>query len=108
MPPRHGRRMIRVIERPAKLTLGKALDLGLDVPCEDEPQVLIMGEEVGRLSGASGRVHNGLQKDFGGEHVIETPLAEYGIVGRAVRPGARGPWPRAFGIRFNGFVLSGL
>ena len=66
-----------------KVTLAKALNMGLRKAMEDDPKVLLMGEDVGKLGGVF-RITDGLQKDFGEERVIDTPLAESGIIGTAV------------------------
>jgi 2-oxoisovalerate dehydrogenase E1 component beta subunit len=86
----------------AMLTLGKALNEGLRRAMETDPKVLIMGEDVGRLGGVF-RVTDGLQKDFGEQRVIDTPLAESGIVGTAVGLALRGYRP-VCEIQFDGFV----
>ena len=70
---------------------------------EDDPKVLIMGEDVGKLGGVF-RVTDGLQKDFGEERVIDTPLAESGIVGTAIGLALRGYRP-VCEIQFDGFVF---
>ncbi|MBA2739278.1 MAG: alpha-ketoacid dehydrogenase subunit beta, partial [Nocardioidaceae bacterium] len=57
-----------------QLTLAKALTHGLRKAMEADPKVLIMGEDVGKLGGVF-RVTDGLQKDFGEDRVIDTPLA---------------------------------
>jgi pyruvate dehydrogenase E1 component beta subunit len=85
------------------LTLGKALNDGLRKSLENDPKVLIMGEDVGRLGGVF-RVTDGLQKDFGEDRVIDTPLAESGIVGTAVGLAIRGFRP-VCEIQFDGFVF---
>jgi 2-oxoisovalerate dehydrogenase E1 component beta subunit len=85
-----------------KLTIGKALNLGLRRALEADPQVLIMGEDVGKLGGVF-RITDGLQKDFGEERVIDTPLAESGIIGTAVGLAIRGYRPICE-IQFDGFV----
>jgi 2-oxoisovalerate dehydrogenase E1 component beta subunit len=85
------------------LTLGKALNEGLRKALENDPKVLIMGEDVGRLGGVF-RVTDGLQKDFGEDRVIDTPLAESGIVGTAVGLAIRGFRP-VCEIQFDGFVF---
>ena len=85
------------------LTLGKALNEGLRKAMENDPKVLIMGEDVGRLGGVF-RVTDGLQKDFGEDRVIDTPLAESGIVGTAVGLAIRGFRP-VCEIQFDGFVF---
>ena len=67
----------------APLTMVKALNDGLRAAMERDPKVLIMGEDVGRLGGVF-RVTDGLQKDFGEQRVLDTPLAESGIIGTAI------------------------
>jgi pyruvate dehydrogenase E1 component beta subunit len=84
------------------LTLGKALNEGLRRALESDPKVLIMGEDVGRLGGVF-RITDGLQKDFGEQRVIDTPLAESGIIGTAVGLAIRGYRP-VCEIQFDGFV----
>ncbi|WP_030175529.1 alpha-ketoacid dehydrogenase subunit beta [Spirillospora albida] len=85
------------------LTLGKALNEGLRKAMDDDPKVLIMGEDVGKLGGVF-RITDGLQKDFGEERVIDTPLAESGIVGTAIGLALRGYRP-VVEIQFDGFVF---
>jgi pyruvate dehydrogenase E1 component beta subunit len=85
------------------LTLSKALNEGLRKALEDDPKVLIMGEDVGKLGGVF-RVTDGLQKDFGEHRVVDTPLAESGIVGTAVGLALRGYRP-VCEIQFDGFVF---
>ncbi|HLI38252.1 MAG TPA: alpha-ketoacid dehydrogenase subunit beta [Streptosporangiaceae bacterium] len=85
-----------------KLTLSRALNEGLRRALEDNPKALIMGEDVGRLGGVF-RVTDGLQKDFGEARVIDTPLAESGIVGTAIGLALRGYRP-VCEIQFDGFV----
>ena len=85
------------------LTLSKALNAGLRRALEDDPKVLIMGEDVGKLGGVF-RVTDGLQKDFGEHRVIDTPLAESGIVGTAIGLALRGYRP-VCEIQFDGFVF---
>ncbi|MGH3258719.1 MAG: alpha-ketoacid dehydrogenase subunit beta [Streptosporangiaceae bacterium] len=84
------------------LTLSKALNAGLRRAMENDSKVLIMGEDVGRLGGVF-RVTDGLQKDFGEDRVIDTPLAESGIVGTAIGLALRGYRP-VCEIQFDGFV----
>ncbi|HEY9390237.1 MAG TPA: alpha-ketoacid dehydrogenase subunit beta [Mycobacteriales bacterium] len=86
----------------ATYTLAKALNEGLRRAMESDPKVLIMGEDVGRLGGVF-RVTDGLQKDFGEDRVIDTPLAEAGIVGTAIGLALRGYRP-VCEIQFDGFV----
>jgi pyruvate dehydrogenase E1 component beta subunit len=84
------------------LTLGKALNNGLRAALENDSKVVIMGEDVGKLGGVF-RITDGLQKDFGEDRVIDTPLAESGIVGTAVGLAIRGYRP-VCEIQFDGFV----
>jgi 2-oxoisovalerate dehydrogenase E1 component beta subunit len=84
------------------LTLSKALNAGLRRAMENDPKVLIMGEDVGKLGGVF-RVTDGLHKDFGEDRVIDTPLAESGIVGTAIGLALRGYRP-VCEIQFDGFV----
>ncbi|MBV9093603.1 MAG: alpha-ketoacid dehydrogenase subunit beta [Streptosporangiaceae bacterium] len=84
------------------LTLSRALNEGLRKALENDPKVLIMGEDVGKLGGVF-RVTDGLMKDFGENRVIDTPLAESGIVGTAIGLALRGYRP-VCEIQFDGFV----
>ncbi|HEY8533819.1 MAG TPA: alpha-ketoacid dehydrogenase subunit beta [Micromonospora sp.] len=84
------------------LTLGKALNAGLRRALENDPKVVIMGEDVGKLGGVF-RITDGLQKDFGENRVIDTPLAESGIIGTAIGLALRGYRP-VCEIQFDGFV----
>jgi len=85
------------------LTLSKAINEGLRKSLEADPKVLIMGEDVGKLGGVF-RVTDGLQKDFGEARVVDTPLAESGIVGTAIGLALRGYRP-VCEIQFDGFVF---
>jgi len=85
-----------------KVTLARALNMGLRKAMEDDPKVLLMGEDVGKLGGVF-RITDGLQKDFGEDRVIDSPLAESGIVGTAIGMALRGYRP-VVEIQFDGFV----
>jgi pyruvate dehydrogenase E1 component beta subunit len=84
------------------ITLAKGITMGLRKAMENDPKVLVMGEDVGKLGGVF-RVTDGLQKDFGEDRVIDTPLAESGIVGTAIGLALRGYRP-VCEIQFDGFV----
>jgi len=85
-----------------KLTLGKGINTGLRRAMERDPKVLVMGEDVGKLGGVF-RITEGLQKDFGEDRVIDTPLAESGIMGTAIGMALRGYRP-VVEIQFDGFI----
>ncbi|MGH8823776.1 MAG: alpha-ketoacid dehydrogenase subunit beta [Jiangellaceae bacterium] len=87
------------------MALGKAINAGLRRAMEGDAKVLVMGEDVGKLGGVF-RVTDGLQKDFGEDRVIDTPLAESGIIGTAVGLALRGYRP-VCEIQFDGFVFPG-
>ncbi|HTY73100.1 MAG TPA: alpha-ketoacid dehydrogenase subunit beta [Actinomycetes bacterium] len=84
------------------LTLARALNLGLRRALESDDRVLLMGEDVGKLGGVF-RVTDSLQKDFGEARVLDTPLAESGILGTAIGLAMRGYRP-VVEIQFDGFV----
>ena len=84
------------------LTLAKALNAGLRRALEADPKVVLAGEDIGKLGGVF-RVTEGLQKDFGEHRVIDSPLAESGIIGTAVGMAVRGYRP-VCEIQFDGFV----
>jgi pyruvate dehydrogenase E1 component beta subunit len=86
----------------ATITLAKGITMGLRKAMEADPKVLVMGEDVGKLGGVF-RVTDGLQKDFGEDRVIDTPLAESGIIGTAIGLALRGYRP-VCEIQFDGFV----
>ncbi|WP_269855331.1 alpha-ketoacid dehydrogenase subunit beta [Streptomyces sp. RPT161] len=88
---------------PKSMTIAKAINESLRTSLETDPKVLVMGEDVGKLGGVF-RVTDGLQKDFGEERVIDTPLAESGIIGTAIGLALRGYRPVAE-IQFDGFVF---
>jgi len=84
------------------LTLSNAINTALRQALEDDPKVIVMGEDVAGLGGVF-RVTDGLQKDFGIDRVIDTPLAEASIVGTAIGLALRGYRP-VCEIQFDGFV----
>ena len=86
----------------AQMTMAKALNEGLRKTMEEDPKVILMGEDIGKLGGVF-RVTDGLQKDFGEDRVFDTPLAESGIVGTAIGLAIRGYRP-VCEIQFDGFV----
>ena len=87
----------------ATMTLVKALNAGLRRALEADPKVVLAGEDIGKLGGVF-RVTEHLQRDFGEARVIDSPLAESGIVGTAVGLAMRGYRP-VVEIQFDGFVF---
>jgi 2-oxoisovalerate dehydrogenase E1 component beta subunit len=85
------------------MPLSRALNAGLRTALESSDRVLLMGEDIGPLGGVF-RVTEGLQADFGPRRVIDTPLAESGIVGTAIGLAMAGFRP-VLEIQFDGFVF---
>ncbi len=83
-------------------TLAGAINMGLRRALERDSRVVLMGEDIGALGGVF-RVTDTLQKDFGDSRVIDTPLAESGIIGTAFGLALRGYRP-VCEIQFDGFV----
>jgi len=88
------------------MPLGKAITAGLRKAMADDPRVLLMGEDIGTLGGVF-RVTEGLQAEFGTDRVIDTPLAESGIVGTAIGL-AMGGFRPVCEIQFDGFIYPGF
>ncbi|HQZ00016.1 MAG TPA: alpha-ketoacid dehydrogenase subunit beta [Propionicimonas sp.] len=84
------------------MTMAKALNAGLRKALGADPLVLLAGEDIGKLGGVF-RVTEGLQAEFGRDRVVDSPLAESGIVGTAVGMALRGYRP-VVEIQFDGFV----
>jgi 2-oxoisovalerate dehydrogenase E1 component beta subunit len=88
------------------MPMAKALNAGLRRAFEDDPKVLLMGEDIGPLGGVF-RVTEGLQAQFGKKRVMDTPLAESGIIGTAIGLAMRGYRP-VCEIQFDGFIFPGF
>ncbi len=85
------------------MAIAKALNAGLQKSMQDDPKVLMFGEDVAELGGVF-RVTEGLHKEFGQERVFNSPIAESGIVGTAIGLAMRGYRP-VVEIQFDGFVF---
>jgi pyruvate dehydrogenase E1 component beta subunit len=85
----------------AKLNMVQAINQALREEMEKDPTIVVMGEDVG-VDGGVFRVTEGLLGKFGDERVIDTPLAESGIVGTAIGMAVSGLKPVAE-IQFEGF-----
>ncbi|WAP52076.1 alpha-ketoacid dehydrogenase subunit beta [Arthrobacter sp. ATA002] len=88
------------------MTMAKAINAGLRAGLENNPKSLLMGEDIGDLGGVY-RVTEGLKADFGASRVMDTPLAESGIIGTAIGLALRGYRP-VCEIQFDGFVFPGF
>src|SRR5256886_13175617 len=86
-----------------KLNMVKALNLALLHEMERDPDVLVLGEDVG-VDGGVFRVTEDLHRTFGGKRVIDSPLAEAAIVGTAVGMALYGLKP-VCEIQFSGFAF---
>jgi len=89
-----------------QMTLAKAITTGLHDALAADERVLLLGEDIGRLGGVF-RVTDGLQSTFGSGRVMDTPLAEAGIIGTAVGLAYRGYRP-VCEIQFDGFIYPGF
>ncbi|MGF1668687.1 MAG: pyruvate dehydrogenase (acetyl-transferring) E1 component subunit alpha [Acidimicrobiia bacterium] len=83
-------------------TMAEAITATLDHAMAANPDVIVLGEDVG-LSGGVFRITEGLQAKYGEKRVIDTPLNESGIVGTAIGMAIAGARPVAE-IQFDGFV----
>jgi 2-oxoisovalerate dehydrogenase E1 component beta subunit len=88
------------------MPMAKALNAGLRKAMADDKNVLLMGEDIGPLGGVF-RVTEGLQAEFGEDRVMDTPLAESGIVGTAIGLAMVGFRP-VCEIQFDGFIFPGF
>lgn len=85
-----------------QMTLIQAINSAMHVEMRRDPTVVVMGEDVG-LNGGVFRATEGLQKEFGPDRSIDTPLAESGIIGTAIGMAVYGMRPIAE-IQFDGFM----
>ena len=85
----------------AKMTMVQALNLALRQEMEKDDSIIVLGEDVG-VDGGVFRVTNGLIDQFGDQRVLDTPLAESGIVGMSIGMAAYGLKP-VCEIQFSGF-----
>ena len=87
----------------ASLNMVKALNLALRQEMEQDPDVLVIGEDVG-VDGGVFRVTEDLQRTFGSRRVIDSPLAEAAIVGTSIGMALYGLKP-VCEIQFSGFAF---
>jgi pyruvate dehydrogenase E1 component beta subunit len=84
------------------VTMGAALNAGLRQAMAADEAVILVGEDIGTLGGVF-RVTEGLRAEFGGTRVIDSLLAESGIIGTAIGLALRGYRP-VCEIQFDGFI----
>jgi acetoin:2,6-dichlorophenolindophenol oxidoreductase subunit beta len=77
---------------PRRLTIAKAMSEALGIAMEQDPTVLVLGEDIGALGGVFGTTH-GLLERFGAERVRDTPISETAFIGAAVGLAAAGMRP---------------
>ncbi|MCI4329943.1 MAG: alpha-ketoacid dehydrogenase subunit beta [Thermoplasmata archaeon] len=85
-----------------ELTIVQAINRGLSEAMRADPDVLVLGEDVG-VNGGVFRATEGLHKEFGADRVIDTPLSETGIIGAAIGMALYGLKPIAE-IQFVDFI----
>lgn len=89
----------------AEINMAKAINLALHEAMEHDDRVLVMGEDVGPDEGVF-RITEGLHAKYGDNRVIDTPLAESGIIGTAIGMAIYGLKP-VCEIQFSGFAYYG-
>jgi 2-oxoisovalerate dehydrogenase E1 component beta subunit len=86
----------------ARMNMVEALNSAMDVTLSRDPSVVVLGEDVGYFGGVF-RVTDGLQKKYGAHRVIDTPIAEGGIIGAAIGMSVNGLRPVAE-IQFADYI----
>mgnify|MGYP003460936553 FL=1 len=94
--------IVTLVERTT-LPIARAINEGLRTAMAADDRVLLMGEDIGPLGGVF-RVTDKLQAEFGSARVLDTPLAEAGIVGSAIGLALRG-YRAVVEIQFDGFIF---
>lgn len=89
-----------------EMTMIEAINLALRQAMEKDERVLLLGEDIGKNGGVF-RVTDGLMDSFGEKRVVDTPIAESGIVGAAIGLATRGLLPIAE-IQFFGFIYQAM
>ena len=89
-----------------EMNLVQAINGGLRDAMRQDEDVVVMGEDVGRLGGVF-RVTQGLQEEFGADRVLDTPLSETGIIGTAIGMALYGLRPVSE-IQFADFIYPGF
>jgi 2-oxoisovalerate dehydrogenase E1 component beta subunit len=90
----------------AQMNMVQALNSALDVMLERDPAVVLMGQDIGYFGGVF-RATEGLQRKYGEQRVLDTPIAEGGIVAAAIGMGVNGLRPVAE-IQFADYIYPGF
>jgi len=90
----------------AHMNMVQALNSAMDIMLQRDPRVVILGEDVGYFGGVF-RVTDGLQRKYGEHRVLDTPIAEGGIIGAAIGMGVNGLKPVAE-IQFADYIYPGF
>jgi 2-oxoisovalerate dehydrogenase E1 component beta subunit len=90
----------------ANMNMVQALNSAMDIMLQRDPRVVILGEDVGYFGGVF-RVTDGLQRKYGEHRVLDTPIAEGGIIGAAIGMGVNGLKPVAE-IQFADYIYPGF
>jgi 2-oxoisovalerate dehydrogenase E1 component beta subunit len=90
----------------AYMNMVQALNSAMDIMLQRDPRVVILGEDVGYFGGVF-RVTDGLQRKYGEHRVLDTPIAEGGIIGAAIGMGVNGLKPVAE-IQFADYIYPGF
>ncbi len=89
-----------------KITMLEAVNRALNYEMSRDSSVVVLGEDVGKEGGVF-RATEGLQQKYGAERVVDTPLAEAGIVGSAIGMAINGLKP-VCEIQFFGFIYPAI
>ena len=89
-----------------KITMIQAITEAMDQKLADDPRVMLLGEDIG-VNGGVFRATEGLIEKYGKERVVDTPLAEAGIMGSAIGLGLNGMIPVAE-VQFLAFIYPGF
>src|SRR5258705_2225025 len=90
----------------ARMNMVQALNSAMDIMLQRDPRVVILGEDVGYFGGVF-RVTDGLQRKYGEHRVLDTPIAEGGIIAAAIGMGVNGLKPVAE-IQFADYIYPGF
>lgn len=90
----------------AKMNMIQALNSAMDITMSRDPNVMVMGEDVGYFGGVF-RCTEGLYEKYGAHRALDTPIAEGGIVGTAIGMGVNGLRP-VVEIQFADYIYPGF